>query len=589
MEQNDKVNGQPQYTAKSLAEQHRKGDWIDVLSKDALQTLEYKDGDKYVPVKPEDVKPDMFLRVKCEMSSPDGRRLSAGNEYHALGKVNSVEFENGDLTMSLDHPVQIITENGVVEQVTPTIATTIDVAKEICGPEREAPKPTKDAPAPSTKHDLTMQDLVNILSQGNTWNEIKQAVKDQEITEAELKKVLEYVKTPMFDKDGNANPKAEELFKDILANIKSQPSFNTTEELQQWQAYGRQVADTIKTLRQEQAACEQAMGVLKESIQRAEKDLKAAQDRNEDVKDLIDKVKKQQADMRAMQEKLDVRTKQIAALTLVELHAKTPEQQQENTQKIKAREPLIKSLINSWKTQRDQAKELGKVIEMTRDLSKADKAKDRFTKIELNAAKAHVKEYNKLKENISKEEAKLIKAAQKIADTEFRKAKHLNRLEHWSKGVPIDKDLQRVQVKDAEMARSIIDKTDVVLSDREQRKVDSLMANLDEMKTLMKEHEDGATKALGRIASVLDQRRERVKEAMQSVIDKERSGQLGHVSERKMEQIERNFADAMEYTYIDPDLLQGSAFQRDLDMAGFMKDHGLDGMILDTDEFEIDR
>jgi hypothetical protein len=429
------------------------------------------------------------------------------------------------------------------------------------------------------KHDLTMDELIDILQKGDTWAEIKDAVKSHEITEEELNKVLAFVK----ERDPE---KAKQLFQDILGNIKEQPTFDTNEDLQKWSTYRETVANKVAELLQEQRDCEKEMSDLKNTIDTFEQKIKENKDKGKEVSALLEAIEGDKEQLALATERLAVRTKQIAALQLVELHAQSPERQQDNFHRAQTREPLIETLKRAWTLYREHAKSLRQVVEQTKDLSRPQKQQDKLNKMSLDFAKKHVKEYNKLKSSIEKEEAKLLKAARKIADKEFRQNKHLNRLEHWSQGTPLDKDLKPLIIKDLDMAKEIIENATVQISPWQQSRMEAAQKNLDEMTQLKREHEEAATKALGEIAEKLHERRKGVQQAIDQVVEHEKNGDLGHVSNRKMNQIERNLKDAMDYTYIDPDLLQGSLFQKDLDMAGFMKDHGMDNLIL-QDEHEI--
>jgi hypothetical protein len=422
------------------------------------------------------------------------------------------------------------------------------------------------------KHDLTFEELVDILKSGQTWSEIKDALASQEITEEEYKTVLAFVK----EKDPE---KAEELFKEILQNIKAQPTFDTHEDLEQWASYRESVAADIADLKQLELDYEREKRVLESEVADLENRISKMQERHEDTTALLKNLNVERAQLDYATQRLAVTTKQIMALSLIEAHAKSPEQQHENFEKAKNRVPLINTLKRAWELHREHARNLRSVLRETRDISKPDKAMDKLNKSRLKYTKSQVKEFNKLKSTIQKEEAKLMKAAAKITAKEFRQYQHMNRLEHWCKGVPLDRESKPIEIKDLETAKAVIEGATIQVSPWQQASIESAQKNLEMMQERMREAEANAIQCLGEIAQVLRDRKANVIKTIGHVVEAERSGELGHISDKTMRSIEKDFQEAMEYTQIDPSLLAGSMFTKDLDMAGFMQDHGFGDLI----------
>ena len=418
----------------------------------------------------------------------------------------------------------------------------------------------------SNTHDLTMDELIDILSIDGTWKEIKKQIAEKEITQEECDKVLQWV--------ASSDPNVyKPLFQEILNNIKNQPTYDTTAELKQWESYRDQAAKQMEKLKEAQLGLEKAIAKHKKTIEGSSKTLPTV--KGKDLEEQLEKIRKANKRIEIAEQKLSVKAKQIEALTLVQAHAKTPERQIENYRDIKSRETLVTSMIRSFGTWGEHVANWKLAIKSVKDLKTLGDEAYKLHKADLKNARLHVKEYNALNQTIKNEEAALMKVAQKIVDREYRRGGAFDGLltmcKTWAeKGVivenkEIQKDRESVTIKTLDEAKKIVEKASSSLSTYDEKEAARLQKSLNDHIALRDEHKQTATELLESIAHTIQQNRETIAMTVQELTEMERDGALGYLGQGELDIIEGHVKNAMEDSgKLSQKLIQGRTFQQDL-------------------------
>lgn len=186
---------------------------------------------------------------------------------------------------------------------------------------------------------------------------------------------------------------------------------------------------------------------------------------------------------------------------------------------------------------------------------------------ELIPDKAELKHRNELAKNVNKKiatlervnrdvkakEAELIKAAQKIALSEYKYRQKFGALSAWAHGTPVDKTFQ--EIKSYEQAKEFM----------QSRRPEEVLRIQGELDTLMQRQERAKEAVQQELNKVLNELRGRQENLRAFVLEYEHAIQQGYVNDARADAIAQNLEAAQQY-----------AFLRDAEWLQTFKQFGID-------------
>lgn len=465
---------------------------------------------------------------------------------------------------------------------------------------------------------VTREELFQVLKGDNTLEQIEEAIANGELTQEEWGRIADYLREDDIKK-------ADQMFEEIMQDIDSKPAYDDAKsEIKGWKEYRAEVAQEIHKINTERRECEQEIKTLQSDLDYIEEtfgDVKLS----ESEQTYFDKIKEsKETEIGERMKDYDELTKRHSALALMHTEARSQEAQAYGRlfleQTAPVREGLgyigagIKLRINDT---REQLKEIGEqVLEKTKDIGRGaiglgvaaiDKVKELgenielhrqekaiqrqqnkatremansaddlsfhplqniYVKSQLSKAMNDIKDMNYWKEKADKEEQKIheaqqkmIKKAQQIADKEV-KPTFLEKLEAWSKK-------EKVTPKEAERVTDLDRAKEILLASGKYKEEDLELKNLTDNLEKFNERADKAeSKALEhteRVAEIMRDRQEEVKEFQQDFDTKKEMGELNN-QQSQLDEIQQGIDFAEQSSFLDGQSL-------DQDLAQFMQDH----------------
>ena len=388
---------------------------------------------------------------------------------------------------------------------------------------------------------MTRKELIEILSMDGTLEEMQMAVAEKELTEKEYEIIFAFLESE--DKD-RYNKLFDEIFRDV-ENIPVRDDLD--ESLKDWKKDRADLLQSIKDLKDVRNATIDELAKYDEQLEYAKK-------MPDNIRSFAeDNIKKE---MKEVQDRLEMETKQISALSLMHAYAKSQEAQVRGQMFAEATQPIIGNLKREWEGLGELAKDAVKFVKdayqhhqnAREALNRSEDlgfhiGEDIANKWDMSKARVHVRESNELAKETRTLEEKILKKANKIEMKEFKKNQAIERLKNFGKGIPKQ---EFVPIRDVEKAKEILRENAFAGNYR----VDKMQKSLDKLRDKKEKHDLEAQSRIKNIQQRLADRRAAVEHEAQRVSGMIEKGELGNAN-RAIQEIEQNLTDAYNKTFID--------------------------------------
>jgi hypothetical protein len=496
--------------------------------------LERLEGDKYVHVKPEDIKLGDELRVKGTVLNQLGEpALSTVGNYVNIGRVNHVEFVDGDLTLETSMPL-----NEDKSFTVGAVFTNIDYSHR------------------------TMQEIAAILKADGTEEQFREAVENGELTQEEADSIYKYLSEP------NAS-KRKELLNEIMQHVAAIPDPKHVTPAEGVKAWG----EIREALMKDVAELDQASQQAQAAINAYQKELDATyaaifnliKDEQTIPEELDNHYKEVNKSLKEQYDRLETLRLQHSAIELMASHAKSEES------RAKWRDtPLFavgRSIRDGFDNLTQQATELKRSLldapKVARQAKNFDHhpIQDWINKQRLNRAKSLVKSYNKEAAAVRKVEDKIMKHIVKDMRAQQRRQDQQN----------LQEKIQREGLAGVAKAlkngeQLFASPEDVKIESFRDVNLDSIPKHMLNKLKQLTEHRD-ETKAkldatLGKVARNMTQRRQAIDQEMQNIIQQASEGKYGYSDKaaKKLEEAMHNLNGQMGHTAIARERLDDRLF-----------------------------